>query len=237
MANDYSAIGFRLETDDELRCIYEENKTRLHRTVTPDGTAEVLAAGGGPELWFYGFPGESVDPTLCEPFLRVGEPLTARVAGVYGCEGSPCPVLELRFRGDAFALHMLHLNHLDGAIRPGDECRVQLCLIAQSLKTYRNRRDFFAGQPGRLDCPAVVPWLDLTRSDLREPLAHCVGSGGDWEAVANPLTKRGFHLLKLNCFGVSLTAAADASLRLDALSEPRSVADGVFWVCGTAVKA
>ena len=145
MANDYSAIGFRLETDEELRSIYKKNQARLHRTETPDGTAEILAVGGGPELWFYGFPGESVEPTLCEPFLRVGEPLAARVAGVFGCEESPCPVLELRFQGGAFALNMLRLNHLDGAMRPGDDCRVQLALIAQSLRIYSGYRDFLAG--------------------------------------------------------------------------------------------
>lgn len=234
MVNDFSRIGFRAETDDDLRRIYEDNRARLRRTETADGTAEVLAVGSGPELWFYGYPGQEVDPTLCEPFFRFGEPLTAKVAGVFGCEESPCPVLELRFRGDAFALNMLQLNHLDSVLRSGDMCRVQLSLIAQYIQSYHSRRDFYSGQPGRLDCPAVVPWLDLTRSELREPLAHCVGHGSGAERRTNPLSQSDCQVLTLNCFGVPLPIVTDYSFREFNYHEHGNIVDGVFWVCGTA---
>ena len=41
MANDYSAIGFRAETEDDLQRIYEENRARLRRAETPDGAFRV----------------------------------------------------------------------------------------------------------------------------------------------------------------------------------------------------
>ena len=70
MINDFSRIGFKAESDDDLKRIYSENRSRLNRTETAEGTADILCPDNMAELWFYGLPGEDVQPALCEPSLR-----------------------------------------------------------------------------------------------------------------------------------------------------------------------
>ena len=234
MANDFSAIGFRAETDDELRRIYEENRARLCRTETAEGRAEVLALPEGPELWFYGYPGQAADPALCEPCFRTGEALDAVACGVFACEESPCPVLELEFSGDLpFRLFMLRLDHLGSRAAPGGRCRVRPALFIQGIRVYADRWDFLRRQPGSLDCPSALPRLDLSRGELREPLATLAANVTGAERRRNSLTGEEFALLTLDCLGLSFSGAVDLSLLGGVLPEAGSVVSCSCWVCGT----
>ena len=79
MANDFSRIGFKVKSDDDLKRIYSENRAQLNRMETAEGMADVLCPDNNAELWFYGLPGEAVLPALCRCPLRAG------FAGVLFC--------------------------------------------------------------------------------------------------------------------------------------------------------
>ena len=236
MINDFSRIGFKAESDDDLKRIYSENRSRLNRTETAEGTADILCPDNMAELWFYGLPGEDVQPALCEPSLRTKSSHKAITHGLFRCKESPCPVLELMFRSYRcdFALPMLLLNHLENPIRTGAPCQAKPVLFAQTLRVYADREDYMTNQPGHTDCPSVIPWMDLTQKDNREPLARITGLADNSELRVNPLTGLAFAVLTMNCFSFRFQIAADFDQLHHVLPKPGSVLSGTFWICGTA---
>ena len=237
MANDFSRIGFKVGSDDDLKRIHSESRSQLNRTETAEGTAEVLCPDNTAELWFYGLPGEAVLPALCEPSLRTKASHKALTHGLFRSKDSPCPVLELMFRSykGEFVLPMLLLNHLENPIRAGAPCQAKPALFAQTLHVYADREDFMANQPGHTDCPSVLPWMDLAhKEDIREPMARMTGLTDHAELRANPLTGLAYAVLTMDSFGFRYPVAADFDQLDHVLPKPGSVLSGTFWICGTA---
>ena len=236
MANDFSRIGFKVGSDEDLKRLYSECGSQLDRTETVEGTAEVLCPDDMAELWFYGLPGEEVQPALCEPSLRTKVSHKVRSNGLFRCKESPNPVRELMFRSyrGEFKLPMLLLNHLENPLRGEGPCQAKPVLFAQTLQVYADREDFLANQPGNTDCPSVIPWMDLARRDVREPMARMTGLTENSELRVNPLTGLAYAVLTMNCFGFRFPVAADFDQLDRMLPKPGSVLSGTFWICGTA---
>ncbi len=236
MANDFSRIGFMIESDEDLKRLYSECSSQLNRTETAEGTAAILCPDDMAELWFYGLPGEEVQPALCEPSLRTRVSHKVRSNGLFRCKESPNPVLELMFRSfrSEFVLPMLLLNHLENPIRAEAPCQAKPVLFAQTLRVYADREDFLENQPGHTDCPSVIPWMDLARKDIREPMARMTGITDSAELRVNPLTRLAYAVLTMNCFGFRFPVAADFGQLNHVLPKPRSVLSGTFWICGIA---
>ena len=236
MANDFSRIGFKVGSDEDLKRLYSECGSQLDRTETVEGTAEVLCPDDMAELWFYGLPGEEVQPALCEPSLRTKVSHKVRSNGLFRCKESPNPVLELMFRSyrGEFVLPMLLLNHLENPIRGEVLCHAKPVLFAQTLQVYADREDFLENQPGHTDCPSVIPWMDLARRDVREPMARMTGLTDNAELRVNPLTGLAYAVLTMNCFGFRFPVAADFDQLDRVLPKSGSVLSGTFWICGTA---
>lgn len=236
MANDYSRIGFKVESDDDLKTIYSECGSLINRIETHEGTADVLCLDNAAELWFYGMPGEDVQPEQCEPSFCTKPSHQVRTNGFFRCESSPCPVLELVFRGyrSEFVLPMLFLNHLENPIHAKDIVKAKPALFAQTLHVYSDRNDFLKNQPGHTECPSVLPWMDLAHKDIREPLARITGLAENSELLVNPLTGLAYAVLTMNCFGFRFQIAADFDQLHHVLPKPGSVLSGTFWICGTA---
>ena len=236
MANDFSRIGFKVGSDEDLKRIYSECGAQLDRTETAEGTAEVLCPDNMAELWFYGLPGEGVQPALCEPSLRTRASHKVHASGLFRCKESPCPVLELMFRSyrGEFKLPMLLLNHLENPLRDEALCQAKPVLFAQTLRVYADHEDFLANQPGHTDCPSVIPWMDLARRDVREPMARMTGLMDHAELRVNPLTGLAYAVLTMNCFGFRFPVAADFDQLDRVLPKSGSVLSGTFWICGIA---
>ncbi len=237
MVNDFSRIGFAAGSDGDLKKLHSDNvRFLMKRIETKRGTAEVLCTGGAPELWFYGGSGEKIRPELCEPYLSFGQEHSVGTRGLYLCTESVCPVLELNYGvGESgLTLHMLLLDHLSGAVRPGEDCIARPALFAQTLRICEDRDDFAAKRPSMPDCPSVVTCSETLWGGRRDPLAVMTGFAAASELRVNPLSGLAYAVLTLDCFGFRFPIAADPAQLDGGLPKAGSVVSGMFRICGTA---
>ena len=246
ITNDFSEIGFEVESSDDIYRMLEENVHNVRQSIRCGEKRHIVLELDEHSWLFYYGNRDGIDGTDCELFFKNPNILNVKNNGwVTPTEDGYAGMIEVFCDGENATGFPLNVTVPNAYVYSGRELDgridIAMTMFAQQLDVYGNMEEYRETCGDGLCLDGCIPYgtfpiLNGIDEDSFEPSPEALMSGTVTEAekLVNAYTGREFWYITFDCAGHSFQIVADTRHVPDGVREGDFVY-GSFWISGLII--